>query len=1107
MKSRYSVVLAGFLLVFAFSAFAQEGENEGESEGEGGPEAKCRLTTTGDYTLPTPTLLRETLTRTYPSVSPLTPFFGVWVKVLEWNPTDKIEVIVDSVPRMTYNALVASPGWQLLPAVALSLAGSATVEVQSTTKTNVPNPSLILVGAIEFLDVASVVNPTEPNSLQDFSYSNDLNITGYTPPGIVTPDADMLPDVGPLLPLQTQVVVMGGITTVNPRLGIRWRYSEGVETEGEEGESEGENEGESEGEGEPGPFMPPSLELFWGDAMLHHTVLTVSGPPCSTVVASLNAMAGITAQPAVEISWGEGAVPGSRIILDDFSLSYAPESYEAQYPWLHRRYGNIIMNGDFESGTDPFVIESVGGYTGCPDIDAAVQEIGADACSDTHAVVFLQEEVLPVVPVVTSCSVEPEIVGKGETLRLTLTGENLQEIDEVQLVPQLGDSVGSYVLMEKNGEGSPTEVEYIYRFNGPLNFDQNGADLCTDGRISNLNYTELTSGAVKPVDGCGVLPLVDTIPPMLLVSNIEGTNAEAASPSVSAYRVLPNGTFPNFWAPQYDITPKNAASYTREDMRVYLKRNDYCPSEGDTETVYLNLVAQFRDPQPEGIPTPVEQAGFKSYSGSIDNLSIYPDVSDEGESEPSTSAGMVRWTSQPGIPTEALFTASPDTEAGGEILVADWQLQMQVSGNGVVNFKLEATDRAGNLLDTSQNNSIYLYWLCCPRAQMDGNSTTGAGVIDLPWSLGRGPLPGVLPACAPLAFFRVYAKNKATGALTLLGTTDWQAGPLRETTLVVGRPLRSVVDEILAGGNDICIDIIGADEAGNVQCRAEDLIQYEGDFSGTNPIDYISIQTERGGTKPRPDEAIDTAIRINLFHEFFDDDDETDDGYPPGVWSIRSYGAATRVALPPLAEACATRVNAGVRFRATLPAGSSGAGVPVLWKLYQEGALVARGLAQENGLEAPMDPNAVNGPTPYSLMGLLVSCNQGYSSVDLADYEGGTFVQESRSLDRNVYLAVPPSDAALLLNGYGLEPCAIPALGADIEFFRRLGDEGNPPNPENPNWPSERKREIQYTLTAQTVSPETGQIDLTPASVSFSIYVREAEDEVRGEAPIREFSR
>ncbi|HOH28344.1 MAG TPA: hypothetical protein PLC40_01605, partial [Candidatus Hydrogenedentes bacterium] len=165
MKSRYSVVLAGLLLVLAFSAFAQEGENEGEVEGEGGPDAKCRLTTTTPYTLPTSTVLRETLKQTYSSVSPLTPFFGVWVKVLEWNPTDKIEVIVDSVPRMTYNALVASPGWQLLPAVSLSLAGSATVEVQSTIKINVPNPSLVLVGAIEFLDVASVVNPTEPNSL------------------------------------------------------------------------------------------------------------------------------------------------------------------------------------------------------------------------------------------------------------------------------------------------------------------------------------------------------------------------------------------------------------------------------------------------------------------------------------------------------------------------------------------------------------------------------------------------------------------------------------------------------------------------------------------------------------------------------------------------------------------------------------------------------------------------------------------------------------------------------------------------------------------------------------------------------------------------------
>jgi len=92
-------------------------------------------------------------------------------------------------------------------------------------------------------------------------------------------------------------------------------------------------------------------------------------------------------------------------------------------------------------------------------------------------------------------------------------------------------------------------------------------------------------------------------------------------------------------------------------------------------------------------------------------------------------------------------------------------------------------------------------------------------------------------------------------------------------------------------------------------------------------------------------------------------------------------------------------------------------------------------------------------------------------------------------------------------NGYGLVPCPVPALGADIEFYRRLGDEGNPPNPNNPNWPSERRREVYYTLTAQTIMDGTGEIDLTPASAGFSIYVREAEAVIRDETPVREFSR
>ena len=143
----------------------------------------------------------------------------------------------------------------------------------------------------------------------------------------------------------------------------------------------------------------------------------------------------------------------------------------------------------------------------------------------------------------------------------------------------------------------------------------------------------------------------------------------------------------------------------------------------------------------------------------------------------------------------------------------------------------------------------------------------------LPWVWTR---PFRRVACLR-ARFRVYSRNKDTGALTLKGNSIWQPGPLRETTRFVedGRSLRAIVDDTLAEGNDVCIGIIGADEAGNVQCRAYDAIQYESDFGGTNPISYISIPTEDRGTKPRANEAIDTAVRVNLIHEYYNDKQDT----------------------------------------------------------------------------------------------------------------------------------------------------------------------------------------------------------------------------------------
>ena len=78
------------------------------------------------------------------------------------------------------------------------------------------------------------------------------------------------------------------------------------------------------------------------------------------------------------------------------------------------------------------------------------------------------------------------------------------------------------------------------------------------------------------------------------------------------------------------------------------------------------------------------------------------------------------------------------------------------------------------------------------------------------------------------------------------------------------------------------------------------------------------------------------------------------------------------------------------------------------------------------------------------------------------------------------------------------------------QLFTRLGDEGNPPLKENINADSNRRNEIFYTLTAQTVYKDASGylfMDGTPARASFSIYASEAESMKLQDTPVREFSR
>ena len=131
---------------------------------------------------------------------------------------------------------------------------------------------------------------------------------------------------------------------------------------------------------------------------------------------------------------------------------------------------------------------------------------------------------------------------------------------------------------------------------------------------------------------------------------------------------------------------------------------------------------------------------------------------------------------------------------------------------------------------------------------------------------------------------------------------------------------------------------------------------------------------------------------------------------------------------------------------------------------------------------------------------MLVNCDLVASAEDLNDFnaDGSLVLESDRALTLGNFLAGPPASC----------------FRANTRFDWRLGDEGNPPDLSNPNAPSARRREVRYTITAQTVvqyADAAGGVELvidrSPATASFSIYVSEVEDLVRDEAPVREFGR
>lgn len=1106
--------------VCLFSGFAGAQEGEGESEGEDPGQEPCSLmdlTTQPAFTLPVlPPVLEETLTYVYPGNAAIK--VQVWVKVLQHSghPSDSLTVTAGTE---TIALTAWTNNWQPLfldvPAPA-SGTGVNQIQITSITRTDVADykPTLVLVGAVLAGTSSNLSELTD--TLASFAYASTFSSPDFTLRSIQTEgDTDVLDDK-PWPNASEHFARLGGLT--RPRIAASIRHDLVTEEEGE-GETEGEGEPAPEGEGE--VELQGYIQFRYGDEDLCCQLdfedinagnFGCSDPLCEGYsVKAVDActrvsmfippyLLGSAQRPALRVKV-DSSETGSRLIVDDFVLTYVSQALENAIPSLLHT-GNLIENGNFENGEYPFVIQSPSGQTNCARITDVIRDID-DACRGDAAAVF--DGQVSTTPMVAYCTADA-LIGRGQTGTLALYGLNLESITNVVLIPEAhaGDpfDAGNYIFLsgpsEIEYEGDLEKVTYTFRFDSPFNVGVGGNLLCTDGRAT-FEYT--APGLDQASQDTGVCAtVIDTLPPVLVVNSPEGINAAEGWPAVYGTNrvpaVSPGPAFPTSWIlpSGIDLTPKNAASFSRQDMHVYLNAGSHVgmpyieeslnPSDlYALEPLYFSVWAYFVDPAPvdgAGTVYEVQRAGFQA--------AFYPEPATEGEPPAAISPFAryrgVRWngsaTSDLNSVNLLSLAAVPSLDPPNEMNVT-WNVEVlnTMSKPWSASFKFEVSDRANNLLDISKNNAVHIHWQWQTKAVPEGKLNMAEHAPQLTWRLITPELPGAPPACAPLARFRLYLEDITSGSFSHIGTSDWLQGPLRDTTLFWGKSLRQHVNE--NKGRRIHLDIIGADETGNVQHDPGEAGTI-GELEDNSAVD-VGVDTVYWDEEVRDyqNTALDTAVGVRLYHERSD------------LTPVNDFGGATRVPLPPLCEACYTRVNGNVWFRAMVPSQQAGT-VDILWKFYKDGMLSARGVIPGSDLSPQLEYT-------LPLMALLLNVGTTVATPDaLQDFDASGLIMNSAALTPGAFLKEHP----------GLNYCTTPMEGCLVNFGIpdwRLGDEGIPPDfNDNPNAAPARRREVQYLITAQTVINGT-LVDTTPATARFSVYPLETEEMVRDEMPVREYSR
>ncbi|NLV45404.1 MAG: hypothetical protein GXY07_13015 [Candidatus Hydrogenedentes bacterium] len=1045
----------------------------------------------------------------------------IWVKVLQYSehPGDSLTVTAGGLAPATPINWNLINTWQELRIDGLTAAADTDLVIRAVTRTDMSNyqPTLLLVGA--------VLVGTPPTELSDrlplMGYSSNFSSPDFILKSVYPVEDTGVFDDKPWEDTQNRFARLGGLT--RPRIAASIRHDIVTEEEGE-GETEGEGEPAPEGEGE--VELQGYVQFRYGDEGLCCPIkfqdmnFACSEPDCEgyrywdvgecTRVSMFIPpyLLGSAQRPALRVKV-DSSETGSRLIVDDFVLTYVSQALEDAIPSLLHT-GNLIENGNFENGEYPFVIQSPTGQTNCARITDVIRDID-DACRGDAAAVF--DGQVSTTPMVAYCTADA-LIGRGQTGTLALYGLNLEYIEEVLLIPEWhatdAFADGNYIRLsgpsEIEYEGDLEKVVYTFRFDSPFNVGVGGNLICTDGRAT-FEYTAPgLDQASQDTGTCATV--IDTLPPVLVVNSPEGVDAAAGWPAIygtnRVQAVSPGPPFPSSWilTTGATLTPKNAASFSRQDMHVYLNAGSlvgypYAASSTPIDDLYFSVWAYFVDPSPvdgAGKAYPVTTSGFQA--------AFYPEPSTEGEPpappSPFDRYRGVRWNGSAKTSINLLTLAAvPSLDPPNEMNVT-WNVEVPTippPGDKYwwARFKFEVSDRANNLLDISKNNAVNIHWQWTTQAEVTSGLNMAEHAPQLTWRLVTPELPGAPPACAPLARFRLYLGDANTGAVTYLGTSPWLQGPLRDTTVFtheetnVSMPLRQWVDK--NKGSRIHLDIIGADETGNVQLDPGPAGTVD-DIRSIMQIPEEAIPTWDEEVRDYRNEALDTAVGVRLYHE------------RSNLTPVNDFGGATRVPLPPLCDACYTRVNGNVWFRAMVPA-QSGGPVEILWKFYKDGMLSARGVIPGNN---PNEQFNAHLQCSVPLMDLLLlDIGTTVATPDaLQDFDASTSVPE-------LILGKAALAPEAFLNRHpNVDYCTTPMPDCVVNFGIpdwRLGDEGIPPDfTNNPNAAPARRREVHYLITAQTVI-NGSLVDTTPATARFSVYPLETEEAVRDEMPVREYSR